>query len=125
MIVLVTGGREYKNRDFVFTSLDFLHARVTITKLVHGAARGADTLAGEWAMMRGVSCRPYPVSAQDGPWPGAGHARNRRMYLDARPHYIVAFPGGRGTNGMVDFVKSQIDSSPLLWDLRFYGAVCT
>ncbi len=119
MIVLVTGGREYKNRDFVFTSLDSLHAHVTITNLVHGAARGADTFAGDWALARGVPCQAYPVEAQDGPWPGAGHARNRRMYLDARPALVIAFPGGRGTNGMVEFVKSRRwQDSVLLWDLR-------
>jgi hypothetical protein len=43
---------------------------------------------------------PYPADwARDGR--GAGFLRNERMLAEAKPHLVVAFPGGRGTAHMV------------------------
>ena len=100
MIVLVTGGRGYSNRQYVFYILDQIHQRSKITLLVHGGARGADTLAGEWAESRGV-----PVQAFMADWERygyrAGPVRNARMLREAQPRLCVAFAGGRGTADMV------------------------
>lgn len=43
MTVLVTGGRDFDDYEFV-----------QISRLVHGAASGADTLAGRWTREHGV-----------------------------------------------------------------------
>ena len=53
MIVLVTGGRNYADREKLFATLDALQP---ISILIHGAAAGADRLAGEWCLLRGVTC---------------------------------------------------------------------
>ena len=105
MKILVCGGRNYRDRTRMFVTLDRIHEKAAITTVVHGAARGGDTLAAEWAECRCVRCEPYPADWQrDGKQ--AGYIRNRRM-LDARPDAVIAFPGGPGTAHMVRRPNSQ------------------
>ena len=96
MLVLVTGGRKYEDRLCVFDNLDVVHAVQPITLLIEGGARGADRLAREWAIARGVR---YETMNAD--WDRYGRAagviRNGEM-LDRRPRILVAFPGGNGTD---------------------------
>ena len=99
MRLLVTGGRDFSDHDFLFTTLDRLHAEHHLTLLIHGDARGADRLASEWAKERGIEILACPAD-----WKrygrGAGPKRNRQM-LDEHPDLVVAFPGGSGTRHMV------------------------
>lgn len=98
MKILVTGGRDFNNKDLLFDTLDKLHAESPITLLIHGASRGADSLASEWAKEHGV--------AENGEKPnwklgrGAGLIRNKEM-LAQNPDLVVAFPGKKGTEDMV------------------------
>ena len=50
--VLVCGGRDFRARDFAFACLDAHAGQASV--LIHGGARGADALAHEWAMKRGM-----------------------------------------------------------------------
>ena len=59
--VLICGGRRWKRRELTFRTLDFLHERHNFHTVIHGAADGADTMAGEWANDRGVKVRSYPA----------------------------------------------------------------
>lgn len=101
MVVIVCGGRDFSNREYVFSALDSMHGEERITLLRHGAARGADTLASEWAKSRRVSVDAHPAD-WEAHGRGAGHMRNQAM-LDAVPRVdaLMAFPGGRGTADMV------------------------
>ncbi len=57
------------------------------TVLIHGGARGADSICGYVAERLGFEVRAYPVDhALDGPWPAAGHFRNARMLRSEHPH---------------------------------------
>ncbi len=98
--VLVCGGRDYADRDAMWSFLDLGHRAGAIEVLIHGGARGADRLAGEWAKQRGVVVLVYPAN-----WkiygPSAGPLRNQRMLDLGRPDVVVAFPGGDGTADMV------------------------
>jgi hypothetical protein len=95
--VLVCGGRDYSDKDFVFQILDEL----PIELLIHGAARGADSLAGEWAAERRVPCMAFPAPWGSQRWRGAGPTRNGWMLAWGQPDVVVAFPGGSGTADMV------------------------
>lgn len=99
MRVLVTGGRDFGDRELLFGALDRLHAVHGFTALIHGDANGADRLSGEWAGARGVSVEVHPAD-----WKkhgrAAGPIRNQKM-LEEKPDLVVAFPGGRGTADMV------------------------
>ena len=101
MRIIVCGGRDFSDRDALFRVLDDLHSTHGFTLLVHGAARGADRLAGEWAEARGVTCKPM---AADWQMHGlrAGPVRNREMLRTCKPEIVVAFPGGNGTDHMID-----------------------
>ena len=52
MKLLACGGRYYVNRDRLFATLDAIHARTPVTRLIHGSARGAESLAKDWAVSR-------------------------------------------------------------------------
>jgi hypothetical protein len=61
------------------------------TTIIHGAARGADSLAGSVAEELGFTVRAYAVDhALDGQWPAAGPRRNARM-LAAEPDVSRCF----------------------------------
>ena len=49
--VLVCGGLELDDQHAVFHALDLVLTRYRVTALIHGAARGADTLADQWAVV--------------------------------------------------------------------------
>lgn len=84
MIVLVTGGRKYPDRDKVFTTLnDLCKSRGRITGLIHGMASGADAFAAEWMAVRikreilicAENRKSFPASP-----PGSGHRPSGRPY---------------------------------------------
>ena len=100
MRVLVCGGRDYADRDAVFAALDHLAHRRGVAVVIHGAARGADTLAADWATARNVPALPFPADWKRA-GKAAGHIRNQRMLDEGRPDGVVAFPGGTGTADMI------------------------
>lgn len=104
MRVLVTGGRHYADREFLYAALDALHAEHGFRLLIHGGATGADALAQDWAEHRGVVPQAYPAD-----WTkyrkAAGPIRNRQMLDEGKPDLVVAFPGGDGTANMVSIAK--------------------
>lgn len=105
MKVLVCGGRDYHDFDAAFHALDTLHGRRPVTTVIHGAAQGADNLAGRWAEARGIACQKFPADWETH-GKAAGHIRNRKMLYE-HPDLVVAFPGGRGTANMVKQAEQQ------------------
>ena len=102
MRILVCGGRDYADQDTVFATLDnVVEIFGEITGVIHGAAKGADSLAGKWANDRNIAELKYPADwAKYGK--RAGYLRNQEMLDKGKPDFVVAFPGGRGTAMMVD-----------------------
>jgi hypothetical protein len=103
MRILVCGGRDFNNRLFLAATLESLGP---ITRVIHGGARGADMLAGEWAIENGI---PFEVFGADWEKYGraAGPRRNAEMLAKGKPDLVVAFPGGRGTADMVRRAKAK------------------
>jgi hypothetical protein len=102
MLVLITGGRDYQNKAVVYAVLDRLSQNPDIDQIVvmHGAARGADSLAHQWCLDRGVE--PLPMPADWNTYKrAAGPIRNREMLEAGPPDRVIAFPGGVGTENMV------------------------
>lgn len=100
MRILVTGGRDYGDRAYLFRVLSILHELQPLSLLIVGDAPGADRFAWQWAIENKVSWIRYPAD-----WGrygrAAGPIRNRQM-LEAQPQLVLAFPGGRGTADMVN-----------------------
>jgi len=79
MRVLVCGGRDYNDFKTVQEVLDRFHEQTPFSCVIHGAARGADTLAGLWAKHNAV-----PVEAYAAAWSRYGpRGRNDAQRTDA------------------------------------------
>lgn len=103
--VLITGGRDWTNRELIRRAMIACGPGVTFA---HGAAHGADNIAAEEGRSLPVLVLPYPVLSIDGPWPGAGPNRNTRMLINFKPTLCLAFPdpNSRGTYDMVRKCKA-------------------
>lgn len=101
MKILVCGGREFRNIKLVNDTLDkTLTWETPPTFIIHGGARGADTLAHIWAMSKGIqTCECLPNWNKYNKM--AGPRRNALMLL-LEPDVVIAFPGGSGTWNMVN-----------------------
>lgn len=101
MRLLVCGGRGYTDWRHLQASLERLHEERPITLLITGGAPGADDLAARWAQYRKLPVCVFPAN-----WKHEGRAagplRNKAMLQFGAPDAVLAFPGGRGTAGMVE-----------------------
>ncbi len=98
----VCGGRNYTDTDTLVSALDRLVKRGEI--VVHGDAKGADSLADFWARSRGVDVIRVPAR-----WDsfGRGAGARRNAIIAALPlRLLVAFPGGVGTADMIRKAKA-------------------
>ncbi len=97
--MLVCGGREFYDADFLFDKLDSVHEITPIKLIIEGGANGADSLAREWAKSREVEYDEYMAQ-----WKkfgkAAGRMRNEQMLVEAFPDVVIAFDGGNGTAHM-------------------------
>lgn len=97
--VLVCGGRNFHDQTNVYEWLDCLHMQTPIGLIIHGDAKGADRLGGQWAESRGIDVEVYPAN-----WRlfgrRAGYIRNQQMLREGKPDQVMAFPGGVGTKMM-------------------------
>jgi predicted Rossmann-fold nucleotide-binding protein len=109
MKVLICGGRDFTDRSLFYSTMDDLSEELDFDgnqpiTIIEGGARGADTLAREYAEESGWGLEEYPADwKKDGR--RAGYVRNTKMLEEGRPDVVVAFPGGKGTAMMVDIAK--------------------
>lgn len=118
MRVLVTGSRDWSDGKTLYdalsyTYLDWKRSGPPYSEefvVVHGAARGADTLAQAWVESVGsqdayITAESYPAE-----WErygaAAGHKRNKVM-VDTGIDLCLAFPLGKspGTRGCMRLAK--------------------
>lgn len=102
MKVLVCGGRDFNDYEFVTKTLGALKG---VTEIIQGGASGADKLAERWACANKIATIVFHAD-----WKSharaAGPIRNSHM-LAYGPDLVVAFPGGRGTADMVGKAKRK------------------
>ena len=108
MRVLVCGGRDFTNKELLFNTLwNLMDQRKTEEyvctdeyTIIHGDAKGADSLADLFAYTYGTNLDVYPAD-----WntygKAAGAIRNKQMLEEGKPDLVIAFPGGKGTANMV------------------------
>ncbi len=102
--VLVCGGRDYADRDFMREVLTSARDE-GFDQLIHGGASGADELARQVGFSLGFRVVCYSADwVKDGR--AAGPIRNQRMLDHGKPDLVIAFPGGRGTADMVRRAKA-------------------
>lgn len=104
--VLVCGGRDFADYDLLKTTLSALQiTRGRFALVIHGAARGADRMAGTYAERHDIPCHEYPADWQ-AHGKAAGPLRNQQMLKLGKPDLVVAFAGGRGTADMVQQARA-------------------
>jgi hypothetical protein len=95
MRLLVTGPRDWADARLVYWALKAVRDRAIekddpITALIHGAARGLDSLADAAGRGLGLTPEPYPAKwSQFGR--SAGAVRNRQMRDEGKPTLVLAF----------------------------------
>jgi ABC-type Fe3+-hydroxamate transport system substrate-binding protein len=103
MRLLVCGSRTYSDRATVYDKLDELKPDL----IIHGGAKGADSLAGDWAAYNDV---PQRIFLPDWELYGksAGIRRNNQM-LDTKPDLVLAFWDGasKGTAHTIEQAKKR------------------
>lgn len=107
MRIVVTGGRDFTDKDFIFSSLDSTNAESPISLLIEGGQRtydrnlgkcvgGADFFAYLWAIERSIPCATVHAH-----WKrfdkAAGMIRNGWMINLFHIDKVIAFSGSRGT----------------------------
>lgn len=104
MRLLICGGRDFKDVDFMVEHLESLHRARPVSTVIVGRARGADSIGEAWAEERGIPVDTYPAQ-----WNKhgrrAGPIRNQQMLDEGKPDLVMAFPGGTGTAHMVKIAE--------------------
>lgn len=98
MRVLVCGSRHFND----YYKLKEVLSGLPIDCIIHGGARGADTLAGRYAGEFNIPVERFPA-LWDLHGKRAGPIRNTQMLREGNPDYVVAFlaPDSRGTKNMI------------------------
>jgi hypothetical protein len=100
MRVIICGGRSFSDEGMLENYLDMLHAIHRFDLVIHGGARGADSLAEIWAYRRHIEVKKYPAEWAKYGAKAAGPIRNKQMIDEGFPDLVIAFEGGRGTRNM-------------------------
>jgi hypothetical protein len=96
MRLLVCGGRDFTDYEWLAREIAALEPCVIIS----GMARGADRLAWRYAKLNRVPIAEFPAD-----WTryrkAAGPIRNQQMIDEGHPDHVLAMPGGNGTADMI------------------------
>jgi len=99
--VLVTGDRNWTSEQMIALAMLALTPGSTV---IHGAARGADTIVGKLAERYGYTVEAY-AAEWDKYGSAAGPMRNKRMLVKGKPTEVWAFhddlQNSKGTRDMV------------------------
>src|SRR5689334_18674241 len=105
--ILVCGDRNWTNRTAIY---DVLSKYPTDTILVHGAARGADSLAGSVGKELGWEVVEYAANWKEH-GRAAGPIRNRKQFDETKPDLVIGFhndiESSKGTKDMLNYAKSK------------------
>jgi len=102
--IAVTGGRNFNNPSLV-AEVFSEYSLKEIDLVMHGGANGLDSQARDWAMKNGIQTASFPAN-----WnyygKSAGRIRNFCMLSAGQPDFLLAFPGGRGTENCIKTAKN-------------------
>jgi hypothetical protein len=105
MKVLICGDRNWSDKALIKSRLQSFALQHDNVTVIHGAASGADNLAGEAAKELGMEVKEFPAD-----WKtygrSAGPIRNRQMLRQGEPDFVWAFHDNlRESKGTKDMVK--------------------
>ena len=101
MIVAVVGSRTFSDWELLNRYLTDFHLKNTITRIISGGARGADTLAEKWAKANNIATTIYRAE-WDKYGKRAGMIRNR-LIISNSEHCIAFWDGAsHGTKNDIE-----------------------
>ena len=112
---LVVGSRSFDNYDLLESSLDKLLIKKKDIVIVSGGAKGADTLAEEYAANRGYECMVFKANWQQH-GRAAGIFRNEEMHRyisQFEKRGCVAFWDGQSRGTYSNFELAKKYNNPL------------
>lgn len=127
--VLICGGRTFgiddREHKYMISRLQMLNEKRKPALIVHGAASGADTVAGNFFITMQVNTLAVPAK-----WKlygkSAGFKRNTEMLDLVKVDLVVGFPGGIGTKMMLKLAKeSNIETIDLTEDYNTWSTKIT
>ena len=105
--ILICGDRNYK--DWIKVQ-DYLNTIPRTAIIIHGGARGADSLAGNLATSLKMKVIKFPAE-WDKYGKAAGVLRNQQMLDDGHPDLVVYFHKDiENSKGTKDMIKRAIDT---------------
>ena len=105
MRLVVTGGRFWNRQSETYAFLDQIDLEEGVSLLIHGGAKGADSLCAKWAETRGINTLRFDPD-WDTQGRSAGKNRNQDMIDSGHPDGIAIFPGESGTKDMTRRAKA-------------------
>lgn len=121
--IIIAGGRVAVPQRIVETVVARLSRgwrKGTVT--LHGAAKGTDSMAGNWLTKQGFAVQAMAINnLLDGVMEDAPKRRNARMLAEGLIRgleYVLAFPGGPGTRHMVKIAEDQ---NVAIYDVEIEG----
>lgn len=103
MKAIVCGGRDYSDSNYLEQVLDLCVKWWDLQLIITGGAKGADSLAHQWALKRKLATEIHHAD-----WSSYGKAagmiRNKAM-LAQEPNVVIAFDGGSGTENMITIAR--------------------
>lgn len=102
MRLLICGDRDWTDQAMIERAVLALPRPPSV--IIHGCARGADTMAGIIALKLGIPVLEFPAE-WDRHGRAAGLIRNKRMLVEGKPTRVFAFHNdlarSKGTKHMV------------------------
>ena len=104
MKLAVVGSRDFNDYDLLKLKLDIIHKRKSITLIVSGGAKGADSLAERWAKENRIELLIF-LPDWDKYGKKAGYLRNEDIIKNSDA--VIAFWDGesRGTLSSINLAK--------------------
>lgn len=115
MRLLICGDRNWKDKEAIHKFLSFAVPILEITEVIHGGAKGADSLGGEVATALNV-----PVKVFEANWDlygrGAGPIRNLQMLNEGQPDIVLGFHLNIGSSkGTLHMLESALKAGKDVW----------
>lgn len=108
MRLIVCGSRDLTKEAAIWAALSALSPRPSV--VVHGGARGVDSIADAWAKFHGIARERHDVTREDWKRIGlsAGPRRNRTMAALGADLCVAFFTGASAsaTRGTADMIRA-------------------
>lgn len=103
--IIVAGSRNFNDKEFVYSKLDYYLQDYINVEIVEGGARGVDSLARQYAIDHKIVYHEFPAH-WDAYGKAAGGIRNNKM-AEFGDVLIAFYNGSKGTANMINAARRK------------------